>query len=393
MKHMTNRALLPALCLGICAAVQFTPARAQQPSQEVNALDFELRSAKTKLDLQISALNRTKEMYKAGQISAAELDTAQGNVNETMTELQRVEHQRTAAIARLAFRKPVTIQLDHATVRQFASALSKATEMSVKVDASVPANASTTLTLDAQGVPLANVLEAIANKTDLMIAPDNGGVILKAWPHLNNQVIRSATAPWSGDWEVPPTVVAAGFGGNRGVGQEPSTNGGFNPFSANQTQDPFAGGSQPPQGGFFGGRGQQPGQFGAPNGQPGQQPGPGFFPGGPGQPGFQGNGPNGMNPMMGMGSPGFSLTSAGNNIIVLGEVGPSDNGEPGVWLTAYAVDGNGFKRLGRTFHPFVNRPRGPQPGRGPDPRGGSAPGQPGIRNNQPGGGDRPGIGR
>ena len=101
---------------------------------------------------------------------------------------------RSAAVSRpltrAAFLKRVDLQLDHAKVQDMAKALAKVAGIPIKVDRGVPADASTTLTMDVQGVPVANVLEAIATKTDLMIAPDGDGVILKKWAHLNGRTFR-----------------------------------------------------------------------------------------------------------------------------------------------------------------------------------------------------------
>src|SRR5207253_8173904 len=62
------------------------------------------------------------------------------------------------------------------------------------------------LTVDARGVPLATVLEAIANQAKLLIAPaSQGGVTLKPQPSLRIDdqpriEFSSPTAPWSEEW-------------------------------------------------------------------------------------------------------------------------------------------------------------------------------------------------
>jgi hypothetical protein len=400
---MTHRFPYPLLGIAVVmAAMSGTPciSRAQVVPQDIHAIDARLDAVQGELDSAKKRLARTEQLYKGGQTNQAEVEDAQAKVDSLARQVQAMRGERGAAEARLAFRRPVTLQLDHASVRQFAAVLAKATGIPVKVDAAVPNDATTMLTMDAQAVPFADVLEAIAQKTDLMIAPADQGVVLKQWPHLNDRVMRTPTAPWSADWVVPPTIRAAGFAGNP-TGFNPGSPQGAFPGQSPQSANPFeganpfggqgapvagrpgGGGFGPPQGvpGAAPGFGN-PGQFG-----PGPMPGQGFPGGMPGQ-GF----PGGMNGMPGM-QPGlpFSMTNIGDHLIAIAEPGAGPRGEPGIWLTAYMFDGNGFHRMGQGFHPFTNRGPGMPDGRngnpaGRPPQGNQRPGSPGpgLRPSAPG---------
>lgn len=65
--------------------------------------------------------------------------------------------------------RPVDVTLDRATVRQLGEALSKASNLTITVDKVVPEDIR--LTVDARGVALATVLEAVARQAKLIIAP------------------------------------------------------------------------------------------------------------------------------------------------------------------------------------------------------------------------------
>jgi len=375
---------LAGVLIGMTAmsASTATGQAAQQPLQDAASHVAQLQSD---LDLATKKLERTKSLYESGHTAISEVENAQAQVQGLTRELQGAKAQQKAMNDRAAFMRSVDIHLDHATVRLLATALSKATGIPVKVDADVPADSSTTLTLDAKAVPFANALEAIAEKADLMIAPDGSGVVLKKWPHLNNRVLRSPIAPWSSDWQVPPTMTAGGFGG---PGRIPAGLFGGGQGANNVGPGDFPGGQVPQAGGATGFNpfvgGQIPGQ-GAPNAfdPNSQQGGPGGFPGRPqpGQPGFDPNqqpgfrGPGGMAPNMGMGGMPFTVTGLGEKMIAISEPGMSDAGEPGVWMTAYLFDGTNFRRMGRGFHPFTMGPRN-MPG-GPGQPGQFGPGGPG----------------
>lgn len=302
-------------------------------------------------------LSRTQDLYKAGQVPQGEVAKAEADVAQLSIQCDKASKDLELVEFRAKLQQPVNIQLDHASVRQFATALTKATGIAVGVDRSIPQDASALLTLDAQQVPFGNVLEAIAEKTDLMISQDNSnGVVLKRWPRINDRVLRSPIAPWGQEWGAPPTMGA-----------------GFNPLGANPA------GNQEPDG-FRRGLGGDAaaglpaggGQFGA--GQPDRGfPGMGD-PNARFQPGMPG-----MAPGMPGGAP-FQMASLGGNAIVIAEPGHDRQGNPGVWMTAYRFGANNqFARISSMFHPFMNGngpAGGPPPGAGGFQPGGGVPVQP-----------------
>lgn len=245
------------------------------------------------------------------------------------------------------------------------------------------------LTLDAQAVPLGTVLEAIAEKADLMIAPQGAGVDLKRWPHLNDRVYRSTTAPWSSDWGVPPTV----------IGQFGSLGGIYNPFGAPIGQSNNGAGTNSSHGGGFGNAAQgAAGHNQGAAGSEGGQDGFGGF-GGFGGSGSVPNNPSGASSAGGFGGGAFrgavaasdrqfSMTSIGDHLIAIAEPGVGPGGEAGVWMTAYMFDSSGFHRMGRGFHAFSSRASapGPTPNRNQRPRSGQGARTPGSSAPSLGGG-------
>ncbi len=157
---------------------------------------------------------------------------------------------------------PIDIQLSKATLQQALSALAKESGLSLTVDAGFTGDKR--LTIDAHNVPVATVLEAIAQQTSLMIAPDGMGVTLKLWPSINingqKSSYRGQYAPWSDEWVVTknpavPAPLKTGGGGG-GIG-----GGGFGGGG-------FGGGG----GAFGGGGGSGSGLGGAQGSTPGNDP-------------------------------------------------------------------------------------------------------------------------
>ncbi|HZP83356.1 MAG TPA: hypothetical protein VFB21_17060 [Chthonomonadaceae bacterium] len=159
--------------------------------------------------------------------------------------------------------RPVDVTLDHATVRQLAEALAKASGLTIVVEKAVPEDVR--LTVDARGVPMATVLEAVARQAKLLIAPPpkgSQGVTLKLPPSLqiDNQPRKefpTLHAPWSDEWFAPqkgagfprvyefahtlaPTVSADVFGGLTKVAR-----GSSGPFSIAALGDRFLAVAEP----------------------------------------------------------------------------------------------------------------------------------------------------
>src|SRR5439155_9686666 len=85
-------------------------------------------------------------------------------------------------------------------------------------------------------------------------------------------------------------------------------------------------------------------------------------------PSMRGSGPSiytapfgtGMPGMIGAGAGPLALTASGNMVIVA-EPGSGLNGERGLWLTVYRLDGTELHKVTSTFHRAAAAPRGPMP--------------------------------
>ncbi|HZO88567.1 MAG TPA: hypothetical protein VFB38_09530 [Chthonomonadaceae bacterium] len=223
--------------------------------------------------------------------------------------------------------RPVDVQMDRATVRQLAEALSRASGVSVRVDKLVPDQ--TRITVDARGVALGTVLEAVARQANLMIAPDfeekeivpenemapnpnasnaKGaalkGIVLKTWPLLKvsgqpEQTFVGPNAPWSDGWFRPDFLVRWSNPGpytGRVLDGQTALLSPTSPFGSAPTS-------------FFAEAGFSP----------------------------------------------FALASLTNNTVVVAEPGQDERGEAGLWLTVYRWDGAQLRKVSATFHRLAAR--------------------------------------
>jgi hypothetical protein len=209
-----------------------------------------------------------------------------------------------------------TVQFRDATVRQAAQTLSQAARIPIEVDKSVPEDKR--LTVEARQVPMGRVLEAIAEQSELQLVPTERGILLTTWPSLKvgpgTQAFTGVLAPWSDEWGMRPTDMAASFhyavrpGGRfTTVEAGPGDPSGI-PGLPNGTESPFGG---PPA---------------APDGGAGRGPGRGIL----------------------------ALTSVvnpgGQSLVVVAEPGAGPQGQPGMWLTVYEVSGTDLVRRSSVFH-------------------------------------------
>src|SRR5258708_835710 len=163
---MKNRLVLMVVA---ASALSFPGAPAvalplQGVALRVADLDDNIRHISSDLDLAQARLARTREQYKAGQVSQNDVEEALSKVEMITRQLELAKRERKAAGMQAALVKRVDLRLDHATLAFVAKVLAKVSGVSIKVDADVPADASTVLNMDVQAVPLASVLEAIATK-------------------------------------------------------------------------------------------------------------------------------------------------------------------------------------------------------------------------------------
>lgn len=291
---------------------------------QVQMLRLQLEGARKTLDI-------TKARYQAGVETAAEMTRAESEFNVVEAQLKEavVRLDRETRLAMLE--KPVDVKFTDASLRQAAVVIGNAAGLPVLVDDKIPVDKR--FTLDAKGVSLGLLLETMAQKTDLMLAPDPKGIRLEQWPVLvvdgQRSIRKSDNAPWSQDW-----VGYLFFGGRDVTGsQGPFASGGGVLFSrggpeefATTVQVPVA-----PEGGLPPLAGVAPG---APNTFIRNYPVPFAF-------GAGGGGP-------------VSLAPIGDKSVVFAEPGSGPQGEVGYWLTVYRLDGDKLRKVSSTFHPSQN---------------------------------------
>ncbi len=440
MKKVLDLALM-AMALGTATS----PVMAQffSPQTRVPETQIRLQQAKSELTSATEVLQRVQRQYDAGAASQAELSNAQVNVSRAQSHVAQFEvdlkdalseKQKSDRIA--ALRRPVTVQLRDAPVRQAAQVMSQASGVTVDVEKGVPSDKR--LTVVAQDVPLATVLDTVARQTGLEIAPEGNGVLLKSSPTLevNGQrtEVMSPFTPWSNEWETNPAANMMELGGYRTVtsvlpgGQmvqhvvpasepsgtslaprpeiAPAAPGADSPVrTAPVPEGPAIAPSTPfpPSGvGGFGGGGI--GGFGGgglggygPGGPSGFGGGPDGFGGGGFGGGGLGGGFGGGYGFQASGPPPVSMTALSSSTFVVASPAPGPDGEQAVMLTVYRLEGSQLRRVSSTLHRLgpVGGTRGAvgyrAPGGSPYPsyRGGSAAGNgrgplvPSIRGAQP----------
>ena len=260
-----------------------------------------------------------------------------------------------------SLRKLVDLDLKDASLREVAQSLAKASGVSIQVDDKVPATAR--ITMQANRVPLADVLNAVAGQAEVAIDPigaatgHSAGVLLRPWPRLlvsngssltTGEYYQTGNAPWSDKWKAQ---VADGRqtildGSGHAITIPPDKEA---VVLANGTVKFFPKNSA---GGFGGGGGMGAGGVGAANSIQGNVTGfggglGGRAGGGVGSGGFGGGGEFG-----GSGAGMSSIAPLGNGMIAVAEPGVGPKGELGLTLTAYRFENGAFKNMGSTFHRF-----------------------------------------
>ncbi len=218
--------------------------------------------------------------------------------------------------------RPIDLEFSSAQIEQVAKAISQAVGIEVEVDKAV--SKDTRVTMSAAAVPLVVVLDTIASQAGLRIQPTFKGVLLTTWPALrvgnDSKVFTGPYFPWSNEWRMRPTDLVAdkhasgSVGGSRiptvGAGAAPKR-----PGTEATTLNP--GSPSIPATGGFAGVGTM-------------------------------NGFGGITTPLQLGQP--SITSLGNNTLVVAEPETGPKGEKLVRLTVYRFEGNRLKRISQTLH-------------------------------------------
>ncbi len=150
-----------------------------------------------------------------------ELENLDARLLDVQREIVMAQQAAVARVERLLapFKRPVSVEMKDATLRQAAQALSKVSGTAILVDESVPEGPR--LRLTARGVALGAVLEAIAAPLNLELTSAPAGLRITRWPSLKvNEDVTVFTgphAPWSEEliqeWGFRPTFGAGGFPG------------------------------------------------------------------------------------------------------------------------------------------------------------------------------------
>ena len=220
--------------------------------------------------------------------------------------------------------RPIDLVLKEAQVEQAAQAISQAVGIQISVDKSV--GKDTRVTMSAMAVPLVTVLDTIASQAGLRIQPTPQGVLLTTWPAIrvgnDTKVFTGPYFPWSDEWGRRPTEVIAAAeaqkagpsGGNQRIPGVGSTG---TPKRPEPTSlNPPAGPNIPATGGFSG--------IGTMSGF------------------------GGITTPLQLGQP--SITSLGNNTLVIAEPETGPDGKKVVHLTVYRYENSQLKRISQTTH-------------------------------------------
>lgn len=316
-----GRVLVVLLATGLAAGgaraqVAAVPAAAAPAPPAAGMAEITLRarveSLRAQLDSARKSAETTRIRVKVGMIPPADAEKAEERVKVLEAALKESEARLQREDRLVALERPLNLRLTDASLRQAAIALSEAAGLPVVVDEGVSGDKR--LTLDARGVTLGLLLETLAEKSDLMIAPDEKGVRIQRWPVLEvdgRQVVRRSTmAPWSDEWvRYLPTADVWPVGLLQEAAPDP--NAPAAPVPATPPRAPVA-----PRLPFSFVQ-----QFGG-------------MPGG-----------------------GVSLAPVGDRNVVVAEPGVGEKGEAGYWLTVYRLEGDGLRKLSSVFHPS----RSPQP--------------------------------
>lgn len=308
---------------------------------------LELERERTALE---KSLRDTLTKYAEGSPQVNDARTKLEEVAKAVTEVKyRMEsvlqerNDRINGRGRMLMR-PVAVQLQNATVRQAADALSQATKLSIRVIGEVPEG--TRLTVQARGVTLGAVLEAIGRQANLKLAPAEDGVVIGPWPMVEvngqQQVFRGRMAPWSSEWGILPGYASREgwvFPGEAELTDLPLT-------VVVPAQDPLL---VPPGGD----------PLGQPNERRTVTP---LFPGAdqvPGSPGFGGGRSTRSLPSTAL---AISVASLGERMFVVSEPGRGADNQAGAWITIYRLDGTQLKKVTSTFHVLHRTTTGGEPG-------------------------------
>lgn len=274
-----------------------TAAALDNLSQAVSALAMKVSEAEQELTM-------TKQRVQAGLEPSSVLLGLESNIAALKSQLA-FANTNLVTIGRLhALAKKVNVSFDKAPVPNFADLLSKLGGYAIYVDKAVPGNL--TVTTRADNMPIGTILEFVAQSANLQLALDDKGAIKITLPSkilVGGQSIdmRGKTWPWS---DGPSTGVSP----NLPLGEK-----------WKGLKDLLKGG-----------------QFTHVNVEPFKV--------------------QASIPPIGLASSSLTITPVGSSMVLISEPGSGNKGEPGYWLTLYAVKNGQLKMTSKLFHSCVRPP-------------------------------------
>lgn len=400
MKRLVGCALIAMALSAVGAPAvmgQFFPGQQANPEYQVQQTQIQLERVRAYLAAATSVLAAKQRLYgtpAANQAQQAELVAAEGAVADARANVALAEHELSEEMHAKemsdrisALQRPVSVELRDSPVRQAAQTLSQASGVAISVEKSVPTDKR--LTVVAQDVPLATILDTVARQTGLLIAQEGNGVLLKFSPTLEVNGERAELVypfePWSNEWGQNPTMPGfgispfpsvapmrlgdpVGFGqpggfGNGGFGQGGLGGTGLGPgglgggggggfFSPTLGTTPQAapGGGPPmptaPDGMNMLGA-PRPGTPAPGYGRPGARPATGPT---PVYGGFGGGGLGPASDFAPSGPPPVMMTALSSTTFVVASPAAAPNEEPAVMLTVYRLEGTTLRKVSSALH-------------------------------------------
>lgn len=196
---------------------------------QISALESQAKQLEIKFTALKEQIRLAKKQAEEGQASPSEPNDLEAQAAQLEQQLMQVMRELKIAERLKRLASPIDVTLKSSSVRQAAEALSRASKLSIAVDAKVPQNIK--VNAEAQSVPLGAVIEVIANAAGLVIAPTaDGGLVLRLQGKLvvddKSYVSDADSFPWSDDWGLIPQTYVMVAVGSRWLGLFPSGAGG-----------------------------------------------------------------------------------------------------------------------------------------------------------------------
>jgi hypothetical protein len=206
------KALAIAAALGMSIPFPACAQVAGDTTAEVDRLASNLAIYQANLSAARTKLDNVKAQIAVGTLRTTEISPAEAELKIAEVQYEQAKKDLTRLQGAQSLTRPVDVNLKEATVRQAAEVLSKVSNVPIEVDKAVSDNLR--ITVSATSIPLATVLEVVADQAKLQIGKAPSGVVLRTWPRLEVNGTRTdytgPNAPWSDEWASPYTTAIRG---------------------------------------------------------------------------------------------------------------------------------------------------------------------------------------